>query len=90
MELTGSPFELPTMVYWNASPGQGSPVVSSTPGAVFVSGYSTNLFKTFMTSGIDGLKKFTPWSFLHQTLMNEWYDDSSQGRFPPATKGLMK
>lgn len=90
IELTGVPFDLPTMVYWNASPGQGSPVVSSTTGAVFVSGYSTNLFKTFMTSGIDGLKKFTPWSFLHQTLMNKWYDDSTQGRFPLATKGLMK
>ena len=79
MNLIGEPLKLPTMVYWNARTTGGSPVVTSTPDALFVSGYSTNIFKTFMTSGLEGLQNFTPWSYLKKTLMDEWYDDAEKG-----------
>ena len=82
MELIGEPLRLPTMVYWNARNTGGSPVVASTPGALFVSGYSTSIFKTFMSSGLEGLQSFTPWSYLKATLEDSWYDDAEKGRVP--------
>lgn len=88
MELIGEQLPLGMMLYWNASNTSGSPVVASTPNALFVSGYSTSIFKTFMSSGLEGLQSFTPWSYLESTLMDEWYDDAMKGHTPLPTEGL--
>ena len=88
MKLIGEELKMPMMLYWNARNTRGSPVVASTPNALFVSGYSTSIFKTFMSSGLEGLENFTPWSYLETTLMDEWYDDAMKGRTPLPTEGL--
>jgi len=74
MELIGEPLELPTMVYWNARADTGGmPVCRSSEKALFVTGFSTAVVKTFLTSGIEELASMTPWSYLHKTLTSPWY-----------------
>lgn len=83
MEMFGEPLTMPTMVYWNArTDTTGMPVVASTPGAIMVTGYSSAIVKTFLTAGIEAMAKFTPWSYLKETLENEWYNKAVEGKFP--------
>ena len=73
--MIGRPFKLPTMIYWNArGDTSGMPVTSTTEGAMFVSGFSTSVLKTFLTSGVDELVSMTPWSYLEKTINDEFYD----------------
>jgi hypothetical protein len=73
--MIGRPFKLPTMIYWNArGDTNGMPVTSTTEGAMFVSGFSTSVLKTFLTSGVDELVSMTPWSYLEKTINDEFYD----------------
>lgn len=82
MELFSEPLIMPTMVYWNArTDTSGMPVVSSTTGAIMITGYSSSIVKTFLTAGIDSLSKFSPWSYLKETLENKWYDKAVEGKF---------
>ena len=76
MELIGESLKLPTMIYWNArSDTEGFPVCSSTKNALFVSGTSTSVVKTFLTQGVESLANMTPWNYLEETLYNSWYND---------------
>jgi len=73
--MIGRPFKLPTMIYWNArGDTNGMPVTSTTEGAMFVSGFSTSVLKTFLTSGVDELVSMTPWSYLEKTINDTFYD----------------
>lgn len=73
-ELVGEPFRLPTMIYWNArGDTNGMPVTATEKGAMFISGCSTAVVKTFFEVGLDTLRDMTPWSYLEKTLSNEWY-----------------
>jgi len=74
MELIGEPLVLPPMVYWNARGDTGGmPVCRSSEKALFVTGVSTAVVKTFLTSGIEDLASMTPWRYLHKTLTSDWY-----------------
>jgi hypothetical protein len=73
--MIGRPFKLPTMIYWNArGDTNGMPVTSTTEGAMFVSGFSISVLKTFLTSGVDELVSMTPWSYLEKTINDTFYD----------------
>lgn len=76
----GKGYVPPLFLYWNARDNtKGIPVVAKTKGALMVSGYSSAIVKTFITAGIEGLEKYTPWSYLKKTVMNSWYDRAVAG-----------
>jgi hypothetical protein len=66
--LHGEPFELPHLLFWNMTPGNGFPVMSTFKNTSFVSGYNPSQLNLFCEKGIDFLSTMTPWSMLVQSI----------------------
>lgn len=62
--LHGEPFELPHLLFWNMSAGNGFPVMSNFKNTTFVSGYNPSQLNLFCEKGLDFLSTMTPWSML--------------------------
>ena len=89
--LLGVPLPLPLMVYWNARGDiKGSPVIANTKGSIFITGQSSGVFKTLMTSGPEELLNLTPWKLLQKTVYNSFYDDANKNYPPFPTVGIKK
>jgi hypothetical protein len=66
--LHGEPFELPHLLFWNMSAGNGFPVMSTFKNTTFVSGYNPSQLNLFCEKGLDFLSTMTPWSMLVQSI----------------------
>ena len=64
IKLHGEPFELPHLLFWNMSAGNGFPVMSTFKNTTFVSGYNPSQLNLFCEKGLDFLSTMTPWSML--------------------------
>lgn len=71
--LHGEPFELPHLLFWNMTPGNGFPVLSTFKNTTFVSGYNPSQLNLFCEKGLDFLSTMTPWSMLVQSIDNPRY-----------------
>jgi hypothetical protein len=72
--LHGEPFELPHLLFWNMSPGNGFPVMSNFKNTTFVSGYNPSQLNLFCEKGLDFLSTMTPWSMLVQSIDKPRYN----------------
>jgi hypothetical protein len=66
--LHGEPFELPHLLFWNMSAGNGFPVMSNFKNTTFVSGYNPSQLNLFCEKGLDFLSTMTPWSMLVKSI----------------------
>jgi len=66
--LHGEPFELPHLLFWNMTAGNGFPVMSNFKNTTFVSGYNPSQLNLFCEKGLDFLSTMTPWSMLVQSI----------------------
>ena len=74
IELTGKPFSVPKIIYWNLrSDTHGYPERSETPNVQLLSGFSPNLFK-YVLSGQNMLDFPTPYSTLRCILDDDRYN----------------
>lgn len=62
----GIPYDMPSIIFWNLSPTNGFPVVSSMRNVVMVSGNSPALLNIFIEKGADFISSINSWDmFLH-------------------------
>ena len=68
-----TPLKPPHIVLWNLRKTTGFPCLSTDENVSMMSGFSPALLNVFCQKGIDGLKNYTPWSTLTETLNNSRY-----------------
>ena len=70
---TQSPLKPPHIVLWNLRKTTGFPCLSTDENVSMMSGFSPALLNVFCQKGINGLKNYTPWNTLNETLNNSRY-----------------
>ena len=73
MRIHGEPYKRPSILFWNLRSTSGFPSLSTTPGAMMMSGASPALLNMFCDKGIDALEKYTPWSMFLETINHARY-----------------
>lgn len=68
-----APVKPPHIVLWNLRKTTGFPCLSTDENVSMMSGFSPALLNVFCQKGLDGLKKYTPWNTLNETLKNYRY-----------------
>jgi hypothetical protein len=68
-----APLKPPHIVFWNLRKTTGFPCLSTDENVSMMSGFSPALLNVFCQKGIDGLKNYTPWNTLNETLKNTRY-----------------
>jgi hypothetical protein len=69
-----SPLKPPHIVLWNLRKTTGFPSLSTDENVSMMSGFSPALLNVFCQKGINGIKQYTPWNTLNETLKNTRYD----------------
>jgi hypothetical protein len=70
---TPTPLKPPHIVLWNLRKTTGFPCLSTDENVSMMSGFSPALLNVFCQKGINGLKNYTPWNTLNETLNNSRY-----------------
>jgi hypothetical protein len=68
-----APLKPPHIIFWNLRKTTGFPCLSTDENVSMMSGFSPALLNVFCQKGIDGLKNYTPWNTLNETLKNSRY-----------------
>ena len=68
-----SPLKPPHIVLWNLRKTTGFPSLSTDENISMMSGFSPALLNVFCQKGINGIKQYTPWNTLNETLKNTRY-----------------
>jgi hypothetical protein len=68
-----SPVKPPHIVLWNLRKTTGFPSLSTDENVSMMSGFSPALLNVFCQKGFSGLKQYTPWYTLNETLKNSRY-----------------
>lgn len=68
-----APIKPPHIVLWNLRKTTGFPCLSTDENVSMMSGFSPALLNVFCQKGLDGLKNYTPWNTLNETLKNDRY-----------------
>lgn len=68
-----SPIKPPHIVLWNLRKTTGFPSLSTDENVSMMSGFSSALLNVFCHKGVAGLKQYTPWTTLNETLNNKRY-----------------
>jgi hypothetical protein len=68
-----APLKPPHIILWNLRKTTGFPCLSTDENVSMMSGFSPALLNVFWQKGIDGLKNYTPWNTLIETLKNNRY-----------------
>jgi hypothetical protein len=63
----------PHIVFWNLRKTTGFPCISTDENVSMMSGFSPALLNVFCQKGVNGLKNYTPWNTLIETLNNSRY-----------------
>ena len=76
LQVCGSPWTPPTIVYWNVRDTSGFPVQSNTPNTQMLSGFSLSLLKLVLDNGdLSSVKPPTPYdTFLDAVRENSRYE----------------
>ena len=64
---------IPYIIFWNLTTTGNFPTIEKTPGATMLSGNSASLFKFFMNTTLDKVKKMTNWTLIKEILDNDRY-----------------
>jgi hypothetical protein len=70
---TPTPLKPPHIVFWNLRKTTGFPCISTDENVSMMSGFSPALLNVFCQKGVNGLKNYTPWNTLIETLNNSRY-----------------
>jgi hypothetical protein len=70
---TQAPLKPPHIVFWNLRKTTGFPCLSTDENVSMMSGFSPALLNVFCQKGVNGLKNYTPWNTLIETLNNSRY-----------------
>jgi hypothetical protein len=73
IQLTGTPFKPPHLLFWNLRSSTGTPVLSTEQNVSIMSGFSASLLNLYCDKGIDALQSASPWSMLIEAVSNERY-----------------
>lgn len=74
VELTGSPFPAPMIIYWNLrDAAKGTPAKGDTPNVQLLSGFSPSLFKAICDGDFKPEEEITPEQTLRNILDDERY-----------------
>jgi hypothetical protein len=65
---TQTPLKPPHIVFWNLRKTTGFPCLSTDENVSMMSGFSPALLNVFCQKGVNGLKNYTPWNTLIETL----------------------
>ena len=65
---------IPYIIFWNLTTTGNFPTIEKTPGATMLSGNSASLFKFFMNTTLDKVKKMTNWTLIKEILDNDRYN----------------
>jgi hypothetical protein len=68
-----TPLKPPHIVFWNLRKTTGFPCLSTDENVSMMSGFSPSLLNVFCQKGVNGLKNYTPWNTLNETLNNSRY-----------------
>ena len=71
--ISDAPIKPPHIVLWNLRKTTGFPCLSTDENVSMMSGFSPALLNVFCHKGLDGLKNYTPWKTLNETLKNDRY-----------------
>jgi hypothetical protein len=71
--ISDTPLKPPHIVLWNLRKTTGFPCLSTDENVSMMSGFSPALLNVFCQKGLDGLKNYTPWKTMHETLKNDRY-----------------
>lgn len=74
IEVCGTPYTAPHIVFWNLRSTTGFPVLSTQRGASMMSGFSPALLNTFCEKGWEELSRSTPWNTLKEQIDVPRYD----------------
>ena len=72
--LYGEPVKSPHIILWNLRKTTGFPCLSSDNNISMMSGFSPALLNLFCDKGVDGLREYTPFNTLVNSLKNERYN----------------
>jgi hypothetical protein len=72
--LYGEPCKAPHIIFWNLKKTSGFPSLSTDENVSMMSGFSPALLNVFCEKGIDGLRQYTPWNTLLNSLNNKRYN----------------
>lgn len=64
---------IPYIIFWNLRKTNNFPTIEKTPGATMLSGNSASLFKFFMNTTLEKVKKMTNWTLIKEILDNNRY-----------------
>jgi hypothetical protein len=67
------PLNVPTILFWNLSSGNGFPCLSLKSNISMVSGFNASLLNILTKQGSKVLAEKTPWSLLEELLSNKRY-----------------
>ena len=72
--LYGEPVKSPHIILWNLKKTTGFPCLSTDNNISMMSGFSPALLNLFCDKGVDGLREYTPFNTLVNSLKNERYN----------------
>ena len=73
VRVHGEPYKRPSILFWNLRTTKGFPTLSTTPGAMMMSGASPALLNMFCDKGVQALTHYTPWSMFLETMNHDRY-----------------
>ena len=73
VRVHGEPYKRPSILFWNLRSTSGFPSLSTSTGAMMMSGASPALLNMFCEKGIDALTSYTPWSMFLETVNHARY-----------------
>jgi len=66
LEVCGTPYTPPHILFWNLRSTSGFPTTSVTKNTTMLSGFSAALLNTFCEKGVQELQESTPWKTLQE------------------------
>jgi hypothetical protein len=66
LEVCGTPYTPPHILFWNLRSTSGFPTTSVTKNTTMLSGFSAALLNTFCEKGVQELQEATPWKTLQE------------------------
>ena len=74
VQVCGKGYKVPHILFWNLKSTHGFPELSYQDSVTMLSGYSPMLLNTFISDGVAGLQKMTPWLMLNNMLNKDRYN----------------
>ena len=73
MKVSGEPWKVPHIVFWNLRSTKGFPSISNKQNTTMVSGGSSSLLNAFCDKGVETIQGLNPYKFMTECLENKRY-----------------